>query len=151
MTTIKCLWCSIFLKKVHRFRCIFRVSAWQEKIVYKKPILKECVGSHSLDRSIFRVGIYMSVSKPSICFWIQVMSVKGRKKLLFHNINLAGHRKSACCLQLLIFLEIWVNFPFWHCRTQVFPKSYCHHDLKKFCEIEDKTILLNIIENRKER
>ena len=74
----------------------------------------------------------MSVSKPSICFWKWVISIKWRNKLLIHNINLTGHRKSACCLQLLVFLKIWVITPFWHWRTQVFPKDCCQHDLKAF-------------------
>ena len=91
----------------------------------------------------------MSVSKPSICFWKWVISIKWRNKLLIHNINLTGHRKSACCLQLLVFLEIWVIAPFWHWRTQVFPKGCCHHDLKAFCKIGYKSVLLNIIENMK--
>ena len=90
----------------------------------------------------------MYVSKPSICFWIRVISIKWRNKLLIHSINLAGLRKSACSLQLLVFLEIWVIGPFWHWKTQVFPKSWCHHDLKAFCEIGYKSVLLNIIENR---
>ena len=74
----------------------------------------------------------MSVGKPSICFWKWIISIKWRNKLLIHNINLIGHRKSACCIQLLVFLEIWVIAPFWHWRTQVFPKGCCHHDLKAF-------------------
>ena len=53
------------------------------------------------------------------------ISFKWRNKLL---INLTGHRKSACCLQLLVFLEIWVIAPFWHWRTQVFPKGCCYDD-----------------------
>ena len=52
--------------------------------------------------------------------------------MLIHKINLTGHRKSACCLQLLVFLGIWVIAPFWHWRTQVFPRGCCHHDLKAF-------------------
>ena len=93
------------------------------KIVYKKGILKECIRSYFLQGSIFYLGIHMSVSKPSICFWKWVISNTWRNKLLIHNIHLTGHRKSACCLQLLVFLEIWVIAPFWHC---------CHHDLKAF-------------------
>ena len=96
--------------------------------------------------SIFCRGIYMSVSKLSICFWKWVISFKWRNKLLIYNINMTGHRKSACCLQLLIFLEIWVIAPFWHWRTQVFAKGCCHHDLEAFCEIGYKSVLLNIIE-----
>ena len=30
-----------------------------------------------------------------------------------------------------------------------FPKGCCHHDLKAFCEIGYKSVLLNIIENMK--
>ena len=72
----------------------------------------------------------MSVSKPSIRFWKRVISIKWRNKLLIHKINLAGHRKSVGCLQLLDFLDIWVIAPFWYWRSQAFPKDYCHHDLK---------------------
>ena len=70
----------------------------------------------------------MSVSKPSICFWKWVISIKWRNKLLIHNINLTCHRKSACCLQLFVFMETWVIAPFWHWRTQVFPKGCCYDD-----------------------
>ena len=105
------------------------------KIVYKNSIVKE---RYFLHGSIFYLGIYMCVSKPSI---------KWRNKLLIHDINLTGHRKSACCLQLLVFLEIWVLAPFWHWKSQVFPKSCCHHDLKVFYETGYISVLLNIIEN----
>ena len=121
------------------------------KIVYKKGILKECTRSYFLHGSIFCLGIWISVSKSSICFWKSVISVKRRNKLIIHNIKLTGHRKSACCLQLLVFLEIWVIAPFWHWRTQVFPKGSCHHDLKAFCEIGYNSVLLNIIDNMKQR
>ena len=133
-----------FQEKVFKY-----VSVCYFKIVYKMGILKECIRSYFLHGSIFCLGIYMSVSKPSICFWKWVISIKWRNKLLIHNINLTGHRKSACCLQLLVFLEIWVIAPFWHWRTQVFPKGCCHHDLKVLCEIGYKSVLLNIIENMK--
>ena len=111
-----------FLKKIDRF-----------PRKYKKSILKECIRSYFLDGSIFCLRIYMSVSKPSICFWKWVISIKWRNKLLFHNINLTGHRKSTCCLQLLVFLMS-------HCSVLAledpgfFHKSCCHHDLKAFCE-----------------
>ena len=36
------------------------------KIAYKKSILKECIRSYFLHGSIFCLGIYMSVSKPSM-------------------------------------------------------------------------------------
>ena len=49
-------------------------------------------------------------------------------------MNLTNHRKSACCLRLLIFREIWVIAPLWYWRSQDFPKDCCQHDLKAFCE-----------------
>ena len=109
--------------------------------------MKERIRSYFLHGSIFCLRIYMSVSKPSICFWKWVISIKWRNKLLIHNINLTGHRKSACYLQLLVFLEIWVIVPFRHWRTRAFPKGFCHHDFKAFCEIGYKSVLLNIIKN----
>ena len=65
-------------------------------------ILKECIRGYFLYGSIFCLGIYMFVSKPSICFWKWVISNKWRNKLLIHIISLTGHRKSASCLQLLV-------------------------------------------------
>ena len=122
------------------------------KIVYKKSILKRYIQSYFLHESIFCLSIYMSVSKPSICFWKQLISIKWRRnKLLIHNINLAGHRKSPYCLRLLVFLKIWVIAPFWHWRSQDFPKGCCHHDLEEFCKTGFKNVLLNIIENMKWR
>ena len=94
--------------------------------------MKECIRIYFLHGSIFCLGIYMSLIKPSIWFWKWVISIKWRNKLLIYNINLTGHRKSACCLRF-VFLEVWVIAPFWHWRTQVFPKGCCHHDLKS-CE-----------------
>ena len=63
--------------------------------------------------------------------------------MLIRNINLTGHRKSTCCLQLLVFLEIRVIAPFWHWRSQVFPKGCWPHDLKAFCKIGYKSVLLH--------
>ena len=126
MAAVKCL---LNVKKISLNRYLFGKTI---KKVYRKSTWKEFIRSYFLHGSIFCLGIYMSVSKPSICFWKQVISIKWRNKLLIHNINLTGHRKSACCLQLLVFLEIWVIAPFWHWRTQVFPKGCCHHDLKAF-------------------
>ena len=124
--------------------------------MYKKGILKERIRSYFLHGSIFCLRIYMSVSKPSICwllvgYWKWAISIKWRNKLLIHNINLTGHRKSACCLQLLVFLKIWVIAPFWHWRTQDFSKGCSHHDFIAFCEIGYKSVLLNIIKNIKWR
>ena len=123
-----------FLKKIGRYpkKIIYMCICLVRQNSIWKGILKECIQSYFLHGSIFCLRIYMSVSKPSICFWKWVISIKWRNKLLIHNINLTGHRKSACCLQLLVFLEIWVIAPFWHWRTQVFPKGCCHHDLKAF-------------------
>ena len=104
----------------------------------------EYILSYFLHGSILCLGIYMSVSKPSICFSKRVISAKWRNKLLIHNINLTVHRKSACCLRLLVFLETWVVAPFWHWRSQVFPKGRCHHDLKAFCESGHNNLFKNI-------
>ena len=71
-----------------------------------KYILKEYIRSHFLHESIFFLGSYMSVSKPLICFWKQVISINWRNKLLIRNMNLTDHRKSACFLLLLVFLKI---------------------------------------------
>ena len=81
----------------------------------------------------------------------RVISAKWRNKLLIHNINLTVYRKSACCLQLLVFLETWIITPFWHWRSQIFPKARCHHDLKAFCESGHNNLFKNIMENMKER
>ena len=111
----------------------------------------EYILSYFLHGSIFCLAIYLSVSKPSICFWKRIISAKWRNKLLIHNINLTGYRKSACYLRLLVFLETWVIAPFWHWRSQVFPKDHCHHNLKAFCESGHNNLLKNIIENMKWR
>ena len=39
--------------------------------------------------------------------------------------------------------------PFWHWRSQDFPKDRCHHDLKAFCESGYNNLFKNIIENMK--
>ena len=39
----------------------------------------------------------------------------------------------------------------WPWRIQVFSKGCCHDDLKAFCEIVYKSVLLSIIENMKQR
>ena len=68
----------------------------------------------------------------------------GTSCLNIHNINLTGHRKIACFLRLLVFLEIWVIAPFWHWRFQDFSKGCCHHDLKAFSETGYNSVLLII-------
>ena len=82
-------------------------------------------------------------------FLKMVILIKWRNKFLIDNINLTSHIKIACCLQILVFLEIRVFALFCHRRSQVFSISCCHHDLKAFCEIGYKNVLLNIIENMK--
>ena len=62
-----------------------------------------------------------------------------------------SHRKSACFLQLLVFLKTWVIAPFCHWRFQVFHKGCCHDDLKVFCETWYNSVLQNIKENIKSR
>ena len=114
-------------------------------------MLKECIRSYFLHGSIFCLGIYVSVSKPSICFGKQVLSVKWRNKLVIHNINLTGHTKSACCLRLLVFLEILVITPFQDWWSKDLPKGCCQHNLKAFWGTGYKSALLNIIENMNTR
>ena len=92
--------------------------------------MKECIRSYILHGSIFCLGICMSVSKPSICFWKQVISIKWRNRLLTHTKSLTGHKKSACCLRFLVFLEISIIASFWHWRSQDFPKGCCLRDLR---------------------
>ena len=111
----------------------------------------EYILSYFLHGSILCLGIYMSVIKPSICFSKRVISAKWRNKFLIHNVNLTVHRKSACFLRLLVFLETWVDALFSHWRSQVFPKDRCRHDLKGFCESEYNNLFRNIIENMKKR
>ena len=86
-----------------------------------------------------------------MCFWKRVFSVKWRSKLLIHNIYLTGHRKSACCPRLFVFMETWVITLFWHWRSQVFSMGFLHHDLKAFCESGHNNFIKNIIENMKWR
>ena len=107
--------------------------------------------SYFLHGSIFCLGIYIPVSKPSICFWKWVISNKWRNKLLIHNIKLTGHRKSACCLQLLVFLEIRSLLCFGIGRSRFFPRVAATMISKRFCEIAFESVLLNVMENMKER
>ena len=91
----------------------------------------------------------MSVSKPSICFSKRVISAKWRNKLLIHEINLTVHRKSACCLRPLVFLETWLIATFWQWNSQAFLKGRWHHYLKAFYESGHNNLFKNIIENMK--
>ena len=80
-------------------------------------------------------AVTYSLSHTRFIWWFQrVISTKWKNKLLIHNINLTGHRQSACCLRLLIFVDTNVIALFWHWRYQVFPKGCYHHDLKGFYE-----------------
>ena len=65
--------------------------------------------------------------------------------MCIYNINLTGHKKSACCLWLLVFMEICVIAPFWHWGSQDFPKRCRHQDFKALSETGYKSVLLNII------
>ena len=69
--------------------------------------------------------------------------------MLIHNINLTGCRKSVCCLQLLVFLEILLRFGIGGSRF--FPRIAATMISKRFCEIAYKSVLLNVMENMKER
>ena len=109
----------------------------------------EHILSYFLYGSILCLGIYMSVSKASICFSKLVISAKWSNKLLIYNINLKIHRKSACCLRLLVFLETWVITPFWHWRF--IPNGRCLYDLQAFCEPGHNNLFKNTIENMKYR
>ena len=79
------IWYAIFLKKIDRFSrkflwiCICLVR--QNSI--KKSILKECIQSYFLHGSISCLGIYMSVSKPSICFWKSLFQISEGTSCLF--------------------------------------------------------------------
>ena len=110
----------------------------------------ECILSYFLHGIILCLATYMSVSKPSICFPKRVILAKWRNKLLIHNVSLTVHRKSACCLRLLVFLETWA-IVLWNWRSHIFPKGRCHHDLKAFCESGHNNLFKNIIENMKQR
>ena len=86
MAVVKCLSDTIFLKKSMDFqenffnRCLFGKTV---KIVYKKSILKEWIRSYFLHGSTFCVGIYMSVSKPSIYFENRLFQLSGGTSCLF--------------------------------------------------------------------
>ena len=92
------------------------------------------VVTYSLSRSRF---IWIIVT----FLFQRVISTKWRNKLLIHNINLTGHRKSVYCLRPLIFLDTNVIALFWHWRSQVFPKGCYHHDLKGFYETGYNSVL----------
>ena len=134
MTALKCLCYTIFFKKIDRFpRKFFKIGiCLVDKIVHKKGILKECIRSYFLHGSIFCLAIYMSVSKPSKYFWKRVISIRWRNKLLIHKINLTCHRKSACCLQLLVFLEIESSFHLGIGGPRYFPKVAATMISKRF-------------------
>ena len=79
------------------------------KVVYKKCVLKECIRSYFLNGSIFCLSIYVSVSKPSICVWKQIISVKWRNKLRINmlwinNINFDRSEKGCMLPTALGFL-----------------------------------------------
>ena len=69
--------------------------------------------------------------------------------MLNHNIKLIGHRKSASCLQLLVFLEIESLLRFGIRGPRFFPRVAVTMITKRFCEIGYNSVLLNVIENIK--
>ena len=69
--------------------------------------------------------------------------------MLLHNINLTGRRKDACCLQLLVFLEIESLLRFDIGGPRFFPRIAATMISKHFCVIEYKSVLLNVIEKMK--
>ena len=77
----------------------------------------------------------MSAPKPSICFWKRVISIKWRNKLLIHSMNLTGYRKSACCLRLLVLLEIWVIALFSIGGLKFFPRVAATMVSKRFVKL----------------
>ena len=117
------------------------MSVWWDKIVYKKSILKDCIQSYFLHGSIFCLGICMSVSKPSICFGKRVIWIEWRNKLFIHNINLTSHRKSACCLQLLVFLEYESLLRFGIGGPKFFPRVAATMISKRFVKLGIKVYL----------
>ena len=103
------------------------------RIVHKKSMLKECIQSYFLHGSIFCLGNYMSVSKPSICFWKRSFWLTWGTSCLF----------TTSIWQVLERLHVvygsWFSWrhefaPFLHWRSQIFSKGCYHHDLKAFCE-----------------
>ena len=97
----------------------------------------EYVLSHFLHGSIFCLGIYMSISMPSIYFWKRVISAKWRSELLIHNISSIGHGKS--------FPGDTSIAPFWHRGPRLFPRVTTTKGLKTFCEFRYMIIYLRIL------
>ena len=108
LAAVKCLCYRFPIRKTYQFFNIY-ISL---PLTLQQSQQTEYILSYFLHDSILCLGIYMSVSKPSTCFWKRVISGKWRNKMLIHNINLAVHRKSLCCLRLLFFLKTRVIAPF---------------------------------------
>ena len=114
------------------------------KIVYKKSISKTCIRSYSLLGSIFCLGIYMPVSKPSICFWKQVISNKWWEKLIFTTSVWQVIEK------VHVVYGSWFSWKYEPLLSVGIggPRVFAR-DLKAFCETGYNSVLLNIIENMK--
>ena len=85
MGAVKCLCCAIFRKNSLNRYLLGKTIKIVHKIEYIKRVYTKLFFTWEY---IFCLGICMSVSKPSICFWKRVISVKWMNKLLIHNINL---------------------------------------------------------------
>ena len=124
-------------------------SVWWDKIAYKKGILKECIRSCFLHGSIFCLGICMSVSKPSICFWKWLLQLSGEISCLFttliwqviERVHIAYSSWFSWMYQSLLRFGIG--------GLSFFPKVTATIISKRFYEIGYKNLLLNIIENKK--
>ena len=93
----------------------------------------------------------MPVTKPSICFWKWVISIKGANKLLIHNINLTGIER------VHVVYSSWFSWRYESLLRfdiggpRFFPRVATTMISKCFCEIRYKSVLLNVIENMKYR
>ena len=75
-----------------------------------------------VERNISCFDIYISVSKPSTCFWKRVLSTKWRNKSLIHNINLK------------VIERVNVVYGSWFSWRQSH-RSVLALEVKAFCEI----------------
>ena len=133
MAAVKCLCYTIFFEKWIGFQ----ENSFKIGICLVRQ-LKQCIKKYikRLYTKLFFTWEYILPrhllvhKKPLICFLKQVILMKWRNKLLSYSISFTGHRKSAYCLPIWVFLEIWFIAPLWHWRSQDFPKCCCHHDLK---------------------
>ena len=87
------------------------------------------------------MGVYFPSA--STCLWVshqyvfenRLFSVKWTNKLLIHDINLTGHRKSTCCLRLLVFLQIESLLCFGIGGPRIFPRVPATMISKRFVKL----------------